>query len=98
MVYSTLTGGSGLNPPGLSWPSAPAQPRSIPFWRRPLVLYGLSMSGRLIGYVPVSTQEQGADPQLDELWSAGCSTVVEEHASGADRQRPELARLLDRKS
>ena len=49
---------------------------------------------RLIGYARVSTEEQGTDPQLDELRAAGCATVLEEHASGADRSRPVLARLL----
>src|SRR5580693_3451816 len=50
--------------------------------------------GRLIGYARVSTEEQGTDPQCDELRAAGCATVLEEHASGADRSRPVLARLL----
>jgi len=50
--------------------------------------------GRLIGYARVSTDEQGTDPQLDELRDAGCLTIQEEHASGADRSRPVLARLL----
>jgi hypothetical protein len=40
------------------------------------------------------TDEQGTDPQLDELRAAGCATILEEHASGADRSRPVLARLL----
>jgi DNA invertase Pin-like site-specific DNA recombinase len=56
--------------------------------RKPVV------QGRLIGYARVSTDEQGTDPQLDELRAAGCETVLEEHASGADRTRPILARLL----
>jgi len=51
-------------------------------------------AGRLIGYARVSTKEQGTDPQCDELRAAGCATVLEEHASGADRSRPVLARLL----
>jgi DNA invertase Pin-like site-specific DNA recombinase len=50
--------------------------------------------GRLIGYARVSTEEQGTDPQLDELRAAGCDSVFEEHASGADRTRPVLAGLL----
>jgi len=50
--------------------------------------------GRLIGYARVSTEEQGTDPQLDELRAAGCNSILEEHASGADRERPVLARLL----
>src|SRR3954452_4590496 len=53
-----------------------------------------SAVGRLIGYARVSTEEQGTDPQLDELRAAGCAAVLEEHASGADRSRPVLARLL----
>jgi DNA invertase Pin-like site-specific DNA recombinase len=51
-------------------------------------------AGRLIGYARVSTEEQGTDPQCDELRAAGCATVLEEHASGADRSRPVLAHLL----
>src|SRR5580658_2090941 len=50
--------------------------------------------GRLVGYARVSTEEQGTDPQRDELLAAGCATILEEHASGADRDRPVLARLL----
>lgn len=54
----------------------------------------LATAGRLIGYARVSTEEQGTDPQLDELRAAGCAVILEEHASGADRSRPVLARLL----
>ena len=50
--------------------------------------------GRLIGYARVSTEEQGTDPQRDELQAAGCATILEEHAAGVDRSRPVLARLL----
>jgi DNA invertase Pin-like site-specific DNA recombinase len=53
-----------------------------------------AVAGRLIGYARVSTDEQGTDPQLDELRAAGCATILEEHASGADRSRPVLAHLL----
>src|SRR3954467_7014745 len=49
---------------------------------------------RLIGYARVSTGDQGTDSQVDELRAAGCAVVLEEHASGADRSRPVLARLL----
>jgi len=48
----------------------------------------------LIGYARVSTEDQATDPQADELRAAGCRRVLEEHASGADRARPVLARLL----
>jgi DNA invertase Pin-like site-specific DNA recombinase len=53
-----------------------------------------ALPGRLVGYARVSTEEQGTDPQLDELRAASCDVVLEEHASGADRTRPVLARLL----
>ncbi len=49
---------------------------------------------RLVGYARVSTEDQGTDPQLVELRAAGCALVHEEHASGADRTRPVLARVL----
>jgi hypothetical protein len=42
-------------------------------------------------YARVSTEEQDTDPQLDDLRAAGCGT---EYASGADRTRRVLARLL----
>jgi DNA invertase Pin-like site-specific DNA recombinase len=50
-------------------------------------------TSRLIGYARVSTEEQGTDPQLDELHFAGCITILKEHGSGADRSRPVLTRL-----
>ncbi len=50
---------------------------------------------RLVGYARVSTEEQGTDPQVDELQSVGCEAIHQEHASGADRGRPVLARLLN---
>jgi DNA invertase Pin-like site-specific DNA recombinase len=52
------------------------------------------VAARLIGYARVSTNDQGIDPQLDELREAGCIMICQEHASGADRDRPVLARLL----
>ena len=60
----------------------PPKPRSAP------------PASRLIGYARVSTEDQGTDPQRDELRAAGCEPVLAEHASGADRTRPVLARLL----
>jgi len=52
------------------------------------------LPSRLNGYARVSTEDQGTDPQRDELRAAGCTTILEEHASGADRSRPVLAGLL----
>src|SRR5205809_5340138 len=50
--------------------------------------------GRVIGYARVSTEDQNLDGQLDALRAAGCAEILEERASGGDRARPVLARLL----
>ncbi len=49
---------------------------------------------RVVGYARVSTDDQGTDPQEDELRAAGCDVIYREHARGNVRARPELARLL----
>ena len=48
-----------------------------------------------IGYARVSTNEQQPVSQLDALTEAGCERIYTETASGARRDRPELARALD---
>lgn len=48
----------------------------------------------LIGYCRVSTADQVLDGQLDALKAHGCEAIYQEHASGADKSRPELARAL----
>jgi len=52
-------------------------------------------NGASIGYARVSTQDQSTNLQLDALNKAGCTRVFSESASGAQRDRPELARALD---
>ena len=49
----------------------------------------------LVGYARVSTQDQTPALQLDTLKAAGCERVFQEKASGAQRDRPELAAALD---
>ena len=49
----------------------------------------------LIGYARVSTEDQTALPQVQELRAAGCLEILEEQASGGSRSRPILARLID---
>lgn len=48
----------------------------------------------LVAYARVSTEDQSTDSQLLALRQAGCSVIFEEHASGGDRDRPVLARVL----
>jgi DNA invertase Pin-like site-specific DNA recombinase len=48
----------------------------------------------LIGYARVSTQDQNPQLQLDALKATGCDKVYEEKASGAKRDRPQLAEAL----
>ncbi len=50
----------------------------------------------LLGYARVSTAEQNADLQTDELTSAGCYEVFVDHASGVLDRRPELEKVLER--
>src|SRR5436305_14159384 len=49
----------------------------------------------LIGYARVSTTDQTTDPQIDALTAAACDRIFREKASGALRERPELAAALD---
>lgn len=50
----------------------------------------------VFGYARVSTEEQDTNNQLHELRQAGCGLVFEDKASGAARDRPQLARALKR--
>ncbi len=49
----------------------------------------------LVGYARVSTQDQNPALQLDTLKAVGCERIYTERASGAQRDRPELAAALD---
>lgn len=49
----------------------------------------------LIGYARVSTDDQDLRLQRAALAEAGCRRTFEEKVSGARRERPELARMLD---
>ncbi len=49
----------------------------------------------LLGYARLSTDDQDLSLQRAALRKAGCRRLYEEKTSGARRDRPELARLLD---
>lgn len=49
----------------------------------------------MIGYCRVSTDTQNLGLQLEALKKAGCERIFQETASGAQRDRPELAKALD---
>ncbi len=48
-----------------------------------------------IGYARVSTQDQNAQLQVDELKKARCEKIYVDHASGVKEDRPELIKALD---
>jgi len=48
-----------------------------------------------LGYARVSTEDQNLDIQLQVLKQAGCASIFQEKISGARRQRPELAKMLE---
>ena len=50
----------------------------------------------LIGYALVSTEDKTPLPQSQALKSAGCAEIHKEQASGRNRARPVLARVLER--
>ncbi len=51
--------------------------------------------GHLLGYARVSTAEQSADLQVDELTAAGCWKVWTDSASGVLDRRPQLDEVLE---
>ena len=43
----------------------------------------------ITGYARVSTDEQDLASQLQALQAAGCDPIYQEHATGANMERPE---------
>ena len=54
------------------------------------------MKNYTFGYARVSTEQQNLDRQLDALRKYGCDTIYNEKMTGTKRDRPELAKILDR--
>lgn len=59
------------------------------------VCVSIHICDMLTGYARVSTDDQDLRLQRAALTEAGCRRIYEEKVSGAKRDRPELARLLD---
>ncbi len=49
----------------------------------------------LVGYARVSTSDQDTGLQVEALKRVGCKKIFQEKASGAQRDRPELAKALE---
>jgi DNA invertase Pin-like site-specific DNA recombinase len=58
-------------------------------------LYDNYITRMYLGYARVSTDDQNLDMQLSALNQAGCKRIFQEKLSGASRQRPELAKMLE---
>jgi DNA invertase Pin-like site-specific DNA recombinase len=54
------------------------------------------MKNYIFGYARVSTEAQNLDRQLDALRKYGVDHIYNEKMTGTKRDRPELAKLLDR--
>ena len=54
------------------------------------------MKNYTFGYARVSTEQQNLDRQLDALRKYGCDVIYNEKMTGTKRDRPELAKILDR--
>lgn len=54
------------------------------------------MKNYIFGYARVSTEQQNLDRQLDALRKYGCDMIYNEKMTGTKRDRPELAKMLDR--
>ena len=54
------------------------------------------MKNYIFGYARVSTEQQNLDRQLDALRKYGCDVIYNEKMTGTKRDRPELAKMLDR--
>lgn len=54
------------------------------------------MKNYIFGYARVSTEQQNLDRQLDALRKYGCDVLYNEKMTGTKRDRPELAKMLDR--
>lgn len=54
------------------------------------------MKNYIFGYARVSTEQQNLDRQLDALRKYRCDVIYNEKMTGTKRDRPELAKMLDR--
>jgi len=57
---------------------------------------GIHMKNYIFGYARVSTDAQNLDRQLDALKKYGVDIIYNEKMTGTKKDRPELAKMLDR--
>lgn len=60
------------------------------------VLQEIIMKNYILGYARVSTKAQNLDRQLDALKEYGADIIYNEKMTGTKKDRPELAKLIDR--
>jgi DNA invertase Pin-like site-specific DNA recombinase len=61
-----------------------------------MLLQKVARNMAIFGYARVSTRRQGLASQLADLKAAGCGNIYKEKASGAQTDRPELAKVIRR--
>src|SRR5215467_2925343 len=61
-----------------------------------MLLQKVERNMAIFGYALVSTRGQGLASQLADLKAAGCGNIYKEKASGAQTDRPELAKVIRR--
>lgn len=59
------------------------------------MIFATQKVSMLVGYAPISTDDQGLTLQRTALKGAGCERIHEEKVSGSKRRGSELARMLD---
>lgn len=71
-------------------------PYVIRYWDTIMIRKEHAMRNYVFGYARVSTEAQNLDRQLDALKQYGVDQIYNEKMTGTKKDRPELAKLIDR--